>query len=479
MNPSVFREYDIRGVAERDLGGDFARLLGRAMGQRLHAVRSPALAAEARPRLVVGRDCRVSSPRLARALIAGARAVGVDVIELGVVPTPVFYYAVHALAPEGGVQVTGSHNPARDNGFKLICAGERLHGPAIQELRAAMELAEAQGQPGGAAAPEPGQCTTHDATAAYLRMSAASLRMGPRRCKLVLDAANGAGGPTALALFRQLGFEVEPLYCEMDGRFPNHSPDPLVPANLVDLRQRVRDTGAELGIALDGDADRIAAVDARDRVMWGDQLMILLGQALLREHPGCDIVAEVKCSQALFDLLAAAGGVVHMGRAGHALVKAKMRETGALLGGELSGHLFFADRHPGYDDGIYAGARLLELLSHAPTTLAEHCDSLPAMVNTPELRLACPDEAKFAVVAAAGARLRARDDIRGVVEIDGTRVTFADGWGLVRASNTEPALVLRCEASSHERLSAIRTLLEETVAAAMDDAGAPTPGTTP
>ncbi|HWU89025.1 MAG TPA: phosphomannomutase/phosphoglucomutase, partial [Kofleriaceae bacterium] len=279
---------------------------------------------------------------------------------------------------------------------------------------------------------------------------------------------NGAGGPTAVGLYRRLGFDVVPLYCDLDGRFPHHHPDPTQPANMQALIGAVKRERAEVGLALDGDADRLGAVDASGRILWGDQLMILLGRAVLEELPGARLVGEVKCSQAMFDELAKAGGDVEMWKVGHSLIKARMKETGAQLAGEMSGHLFFAHRWLGFDDAIYAGARLLELLSRQPQTLAELARELPVMINTPELRVPCEDERKFAVVAEVTARLRRDPAVRSVVDIDGARAMFDGGWGLVRASNTQPVLVMRCEAASAERLAEIRAAIEAHVAAARE-----------
>ncbi|HEY0192195.1 MAG TPA: phosphomannomutase/phosphoglucomutase, partial [Kofleriaceae bacterium] len=313
MNPRTFREYDIRGVADRDLDDATVRALGIAIGER---------AAEAGPGpVVVGRDPRVHSGRLFAALTDGLRA-RVDVLDIGVVPTPVAYFASHHLTPAGVVMITGSHNPPEDNGFKTMIAGETLHGPQIAALRDRVAALVREPAP-----PPVRAIRSHDVVGAYLDHAAGVLELGPRRCKVVVDAGNGAGGPTAVALYRRLGFDVVPLYCELDGRFPHHHPDPTQPENVADLIAQVKAEGAELGIALDGDADRVGAVDATGRILWGDQLMILLGKAGLREVPGARFVGEVKCSQAMYDALAAAGGQVEMWKVGHSLIKARMKQT--------------------------------------------------------------------------------------------------------------------------------------------------------
>ena len=450
MNPRSFREYDIRGVADRDLDDATVHALGRVLGARV-----------AGQTVVVGYDCRLHSMRLFGALTSGL-SERANVIDIGLVPTPVLYFASHHLKPAAAVMITGSHNPAEDNGFKLLVGGEALYGAAIAELR---DQVAGQLDRGGEP-PRPRVMPSYDITPEYLATARSVLRFGARRPKVVVDAGNGAGGPTAVALYRALGCEVVPLYCDFDGRFPHHHPDPTQPENVADLIAEVARTGAELGIALDGDADRLGAVDATGRILWGDQLMILLGKAVLAEVPGARFVGEVKCSQSMYDALAAAGGQVEMWKVGHSLIKARMKETGAALAGEMSGHLFFAHRWLGFDDGVYAGARLLELLSRGSRTLADLAGELPLTINTPELRIDCPDDRKQAIVAGVIARLRRDPAVRGVVDIDGVRASFDGGWGLVRASNTQPALVMRCEADSAGRLAEIRAALEAHVAAA-------------
>jgi phosphomannomutase/phosphoglucomutase len=443
VNPRAFREYDIRGVAERDLDDATVSAIGSALGEL----------AGAGP-VIVGRDPRTTSPRLFAALTDGIR-VHAEVIDIGVVPTPVLYFAAYTLEPRAAVMITGSHNPPEDNGFKLMLGAETLHGAAIAKLRDRVEvlLREPSKHPTKA-------MHSRDVIGAYHTAAERQLRLGERRFKVVVDAGNGAGGPTAVGLYKRLGFDVVPLYCDLDGTFPNHHPDPTQPENVRDLIMAVKAENALLGIALDGDADRIGAVDGTGRILWGDQLMILLGKAVLAEVPNAKFVGEVKCSQAMYDELAKAGGDVEMWKVGHSLIKARMKETGAQLAGEMSGHMFFAHRWFGFDDGIYSGARLLELLTHTTRSLADLAAELPEMINTPELRIDTEDDKKFALVAAVTQRLRDDPQVRSVVDVDGVRAKLDGGWGLVRASNTQPALVMRVEAATSERLAEIKALIE-------------------
>jgi len=453
LSPTIFREYDIRGLVDRDLTEEAVHLVGKALGSRIREAGGA--------RAAVGRDCRLSGPRFARAMIEALTSTGVDVVDLGVVPTPLTYFAAHTLGVQGLCMITGSHNPPEYNGLKVGLGAGTFHGQEIQALRT---LAESGRFASGA-----GQVTTHDIVTPYREYVRQNLRLGPRRLKVVVDAGNGTGGVVAVPLFQALGFEVVPLFTEMDGHFPNHHPDPTVEKNLAQLRSKVLETGADLGVAYDGDADRVGAVDEQGNVLWGDRIMILFSRALLAETPGAAIIGEVKCSMTLYDDIARNGGRPIMWKAGHSLIKAKMKEEHALLAGEMSGHIFFAHRWFGFDDGIYASARLLELLTHESRPLSALLADVPKTHATPELHLDCPEEKKFEAVRRAQEWFRARYD---TVTVDGVRVVFPDGWGLVRASNTQPLLVLRFEARTAERLSESEALVRGRLAEIFAELGA-------
>jgi phosphomannomutase/phosphoglucomutase len=451
----AFREYDIRGIADRDLTDDLAEGIGRSLGELLVSNAKP-------PRLAVGRDCRLSSPRLREALVRGLLASGADVVDIGVGPTPMLYFAVHHLGTDGGVMITGSHNPADENGFKVMRGKASFFGADIQLLRGWVEKQEYGKEPG-----PPGKLETVDVQDAYVAAMKERFDFTGKKVAFVLDAGNGAGGPLGLRAMKALGLEADALFCEMDGRFPNHHPDPTVPKNLDALVARVKQTKARVGLAYDGDADRLGAVDANGDVIWGDKLMILFSRALLAKTPGATILGEVKCSQTLYDDIAKHGGKPVVWKTGHSLIKTKMKETGARLAGEMSGHLFFADRYFGYDDAIYASLRLLEILANDPRPLAEMLADVPKTFTTPEIRVDCPDAIKFDVVAAVTKHYK--DKGYPVLDIDGARITFpssgsAPKWGLVRASNTGPVLVMRFEAGTEGELGAMKSEVESVVA---------------
>ncbi|MBK6464604.1 MAG: phosphomannomutase/phosphoglucomutase [Myxococcales bacterium] len=450
----IFREYDIRGVADRDLTDELAYGLGRGLATQLGAA-----AGTSSPRLCVARDCRVSSPRLHAGLLRGLTEGGVRVVDLGVGPTPMLYFGVHHLGTDGGVMITGSHNAGDENGFKIMKGKASFFGEDIQSLRRVLEEE-------GYAAAAKGSVEEVDVQPAYVDVMKKGFSFGASAPRFVLDAGNGAGGPLALRVMRELGLEPDPLFCDMDGTFPNHHPDPTVPKNLEALIARVKATGARVGLAFDGDADRLGAVDANGDIVWGDKLMILFSRGLLAKTPGAAVIGEVKCSQTLYDDIAKHGGRPIVWKTGHSLIKTKMKEEHAALAGEMSGHLFFADRYFGYDDATYAALRLLEILAADGRSIAELLSDVPRTFTTPEIRVECPDALKFDIVKAVTKKYK--DQGRDVLDIDGARITFDKGgaptWGLVRASNTGPILVLRFEAGSEERLAEIRAEVEATVA---------------
>ncbi len=436
----IFREYDIRGVVGEDLDAAVYHALGGAIAARWLA--------EGAREAVIGYDNRLHSPELAAALVAGATATGLDVVEIGEVPTPVLYFA-QAVLGEGknfGAMVTASHNPPQYNGVKIVSAGRALSGAEIASLREAAAGPLPQGA---------GRRRSEDFKARYLAHLAQDLRP-TRSVKVAVDCGNGTAGILARQLFTALGAEATLLYEEPDGRFPNHPADPVVAANLRELIRTVQEGGYELGIAFDGDSDRIGVVDEKGDILWGDRLLMLYARSVLAAHPGAKVIYEVKCSRALGEDIAAHGGLPVLWKTGHSLIKAKLKAEHALLAGEMSGHIFFADRYFGYDDALYAAGRLLEIVAAADSPLSGLLAGAPVYLSTPEIRLACPDEKKFAVVAALRERFAAKYE---VVDIDGVRIEFPDGWGLVRASNTGPVLVLRFEATTQERLEAIRALV--------------------
>lgn len=441
IDPNIFRKYDIRGNAAQDLTDPAVHALGRAYGSaiRERGGRSVAL----------GRDCRLSGPRIHAAFGAGVRAAGVDVIDIGMVPTPVLYFALHHLPVDGGVIITGSHNPPAWNGFKLCAGTGSVYGPAIDDLH--QRIVDERYTTGS------GGLRSADVIDAYCSYITRTVRLGARPITVVVDAGNGTGG-IAAPLYRALGATVIDLFCDADGTFPNHHPDPTVEANLVDLRAAVATHGCDLGIAFDGDSDRIGAIDGTGEIIWGDQLLLFFARELLKTRPGARIVGEVKCSKVLYDGIRAAGGTPEMWKVGHSLIKARMKATGAPLAGEMSGHLFFGDRYFGYDDAIYAGARLMALLSQSDVSLAAMRAALPPTVTTPELRVACPDAVKFDVARRAAEHFSA---LYRASDIDGVRIEFEHGWGLVRPSNTQPVLVMRFEADTPARLAEYRAVVED------------------
>ncbi len=447
----VFKAYDIRGVVPDALNPDFARALGRAFGARMRDLGENTVA--------VGRDGRLSSPQLSQALIEGLVAAGVDVIDVGMVTTPMLYFAAHTLC-RSGIQVTGSHNPKHHNGFKMVLGGRAIYGDEIQSLRQLMES-------GIAVQTGAGSVRQHDVQPSYVERIVSDIRL-QRPLKIVVDCGNGVAGASAPALFRALGCEVIELFSEVDGNFPNHHPDPSKPENLRDLTQALTQHGADLGLAFDGDGDRLGIVTPSGQNIFPDRQMLLFAQDVLSRVPGGTIVFDVKCSQRLAPAIREAGGVPLMFKTGHSLIKAKMKEVDSPLGGEMSGHIFFKERWFGFDDGSYAGARLLEIVSrHAnPGQLLE---SLPTSYSTPELNVACVDGEPHRLVKElqSVARFEAPAQVN---DIDGLRVDWPDGFGLIRASNTTPVLVLRFEGQTPEALARIEKIMMDVLLSVKPDA---------
>jgi phosphomannomutase/phosphoglucomutase len=435
VNAHMFREYDIRGIAGTDLDADGVTQLGRAFGTLYRG--------EDLQRIVVARDVRLSSEEYANALIAGLRACGCDVVDVGMVPTPVMYYAVETLQADGGVMVTASHNPPEFNGFKSRTRERALFGADIQRIWELVQRGEyTEGR---------GDLERLEVLDAYLDQIAGDVRL-ERPLHVAIDCGNGTAGVIAPRLLERLGCRVEGLYCEPDGHFPNHVADPTVPEYVEDLVQKVRASGAEIGIGFDGDADRVGVVDESGRLLFGDELLILYARTLLAARPG-PVVFDVKCSQALVDEVRRLGGEPEMWRTGYPHIQSRMRETGAQLAGEMSGHMYFADRYFGYDDGIYAACRTLEILASADTPLSSRLADVPRYVSTPEIRVPSNDAEKFGIVEDIAAHFRAHYE---TIDVDGVRILFPGGWGLVRASNTQPILVVRFEGDSQDTLERIQ-----------------------
>ena len=452
INESIFREYDIRGLAGKDLTKDFAYLLGRTYAEwALSKLKKTSMT------ITVGRDCRLSSDEYADGLIAGLNDSGISVIRIGVCPSPLTYFSIFHYKTDGGIMITGSHNPAEYNGFKICLGTDTLHGEQIQELKKVM-LA-------GKFTPPTQKGTLEDREIINPYVDYVANQIKPKRkLKGVLDAGNGTAATVAPPLFEKMGAEVIPLYCELDGRFPNHHPDPTVPKNLAKLVETVKKQNADFGVGYDGDSDRIGAVDNTGRILYGDELMVIFSREVLSTNPGATIISEVKSSNRLYQDIEKHGGKGIMWKTGHSLIKSKMKETKAALAGEMSGHIFFADRWFGFDDAIYSSARLYEIVSKGGTLSSLIADLKP-VINTPEIRIDCEEDKKFKLIEEAAKLLQ--DPTAKLTSIDGLRVDFDNRWGLIRASNTQPVIVMRFEAQSQELLNQIQSKFE----AALTEAG--------
>ncbi len=443
MKSEIFREYDIRGIFGRDFDlGDVERI-GQGYGTYLHQ--------QGGRRAVIGRDCRLSSPSIRDALVRGMVKAGLRVTDVGVCPTPVLYFALHHLDTDGGIMITASHNPPEYNGFKVCLGTETIFGEAIQDFRRLLEKGNfIEGE---------GASEEYDMVTPYSDTIVSKISID-RPVKMAVDAGNGTGGVVAGPILERLGCTPVTLFFEMDGNFPNHEPDPTVPANMKTLSDTVVKEGLELGIGFDGDTDRIGVVDEKGHIIYGDMLMVIFAREILKDNPGATVIGEVKCSNNMYDAIRAHGGNPIMWRTGHSLIKKKLKEEKAALAGEMSGHMFFADQYFGYDDAIYAACRLLEIVAKKKEPLSRYIEDLPVTFSTPEIRVQCPEDKKFKLVEMVREELRKDHEI---IDVDGVRLLFPDGWGLLRASNTGPILVLRFEAQSEARLEEIRSLMEGTL----------------
>jgi len=445
MKSHIFRQYDIRGIVGEDLDPEVTEAVGRAFGSRVH------LGSSSRsPTVVVGYDNRLTSPSLAEGLIVGIRSAGVDVVDVGTVPTPVLYWSEVMLGADAGVQITGSHNPPEWNGVKMTHGGSSLYGDAIQDLLRSIQASNFSSGSGG--------YERVKVLDRYVDDIAGRFNLG-RPMRVAVDCGNGTGSILAVRLLEAIGVEVTPLFCESDPTFPNHHPDPTVDDNLIDLIRSVESGNHDLGVAFDGDADRIGAIDDQGRIIRGDILLLLFGLDLLKKRgPGQKLIFDVKCSQVLPELFEKAGGEPIMWQTGHSLIKNKMRETGALLAGELSGHIMIADDYLGFDDALYDACRLIEIISRSGRTLSEIVSDFPEYRSTPEIRIDVTEDQKWTVVSEALVYFKEKYD---VISVDGVRILFGDGWALLRASNTQPVIVARFEARSESRLMEIRTEIAE------------------
>jgi len=442
LNESIFREYDIRGIVETDLTDDAVEKIASAFAAIY--VRA------GKKQISIGMDGRPSSENIKNIFIKTICSYGIDIVDIGLVPTPVLYYSVFKLGLGGGIIITASHNPSEYNGFKALLGKDALSGDEIREI---YEIARDERFPevkGG------GKVESKDMVSNYIEYVAEDISL-EKKIKVVVDSGNGTGGITGVPLFKKLGADVIDIFTEVDGSFPNHHPDPTKIENLQDLITKVKETGADLGIGFDGDADRIGVVDGNGNILWGDMLMVLFSREILKDNPGRKIISEVKASEVLYAEIEKNGGIPIMWKAGHSLIKKKIFEENAILAGEVSGHIFFNDRWFGFDDAVYSGARLLELLSNSSQTLEEMVETIPDTVNTPEIRVDTTEEAKFEIVDKIVSKFKENYE---VIDIDGARIKFPDGWALVRASNTQPSLVLRFESDSEENLQKIRNVVE-------------------
>ena len=440
VNPQIFREYDIRGIVGKDLTPDTVTSIGKAIGTYIKRSGGKTL--------VIGKDVRTSSEEFRKILSSALNSTGCDVIDIGMVPTPMTYFALHHFKADGGVMITGSHNPPEFNGFKISQGVHSLYGEKVQQLK---KLIQANDFETGN-----GNTKQQDVIGDYMDKICSLLKIS-RNVKVVVDGGNGCFGIVGPELLRKMAQTPIELFSEPDGTFPNHHPDPTVAKNLTHLIEKVRAEKAELGIGFDGDADRIGVVDEKGNILWGDQLLILFARDILLKNPGATIVGEVKCSQNLYQDIEKHGGIPVMAAAGHSLIKNKMRETGALLAGEMSGHICFADNYYGFDDAIFAACRILQIVSQSKQKVSEMLADLPKTAYTPEIRIDCPDDKKFEIVLELTEIFRNQYE---VIDIDGVRINFGDGWALIRASNTQPVLVLRFEAATDVRLKELVQIIK-------------------